>query len=327
MWKRRQLTFKDTSYLIIIIILFTTVLYLKCTEIREKLPCSLAFPLVQLHLAGQPVPELLPRELPIWMVETSGRVKLTGRELCALESAALHNPNQIIYFLLTNPRLEDLPWNLEYPNIHFRYLHLDNFFHETPLGNIWKSGQLRSSNWPVSHLSDLVRYLLLYEYGGTYLDTDVISLRNLPNFTNFAGIEYSKTGTIGAGALRFYKQHPVIQNIVHRLEKEYDGTNWGWNGPGILTQVLKDTCRLQDISWPETCSGIQILKQEVFYAVNWREVDMYFHGERGDLEKRLRSSIATHIWGKKTSSRNLTEESPLYRVMQENCPFSSKLLL
>jgi len=32
-------------------------------------------------------------------------------------------------------RLEDLPWNLEYPNIHFRYLHLDNFFHETPLGN------------------------------------------------------------------------------------------------------------------------------------------------------------------------------------------------
>ena len=32
-----------------------------------------------------------------------------------------------------------------------------------------------------SHLSDLVRFSLLYLYGGTYLDTDVITLKPLPS--------------------------------------------------------------------------------------------------------------------------------------------------
>ena len=37
-----------------------------------------------------------------------------------------------------------------------------------------------------SHLSDLVRFSLLYLYGGTYLDTDVITIKPLPRVRSVA---------------------------------------------------------------------------------------------------------------------------------------------
>ena len=44
---------------------------------------------------------------------------------------------KLILFLF---RLEtNLPWRLEYPNIHFRYLHLNRLFHGTPLGKFFFS--------------------------------------------------------------------------------------------------------------------------------------------------------------------------------------------
>ncbi len=47
-----------------------------------------------------------------------------------------------------------------------------------------------SSQFLVSHLSDVVRFLLLQKYGGTYLDLDALILRPLPeNVPNFVGRE------------------------------------------------------------------------------------------------------------------------------------------
>ena len=131
---------------------------------RVSLPRSLSLPLPQQppdpdH--GVPLPELLPRPLSIWLVETSGRADLTPRELCAVESAALHHPQDTVYLLLTYPTLNStliMELMTRYRNIQTRYLDLDTLFTSSPLSELWMSGQVHSSYWPVSHLSDLVRY-------------------------------------------------------------------------------------------------------------------------------------------------------------------------
>lgn len=75
------------------------------------------------------------------------------------------------------------------PNIHLRYLNLIEFSKETPLEDFMTEGLLYESKFPIEHTSDILRMLILYKYGGLYLDLDVITLVpfNLINFDEFNG--------------------------------------------------------------------------------------------------------------------------------------------
>ena len=53
-----------------------------------------------------------------------------------------------------------------------------------------KNGKLRQSKYLVENYSDLLRVAILSMFGGTYLDNDIILLRELPdinNVPNFVG--------------------------------------------------------------------------------------------------------------------------------------------
>ena len=158
------------SQLILPAVLLASVLLLlgifafqKCQP-RESLPLSLSLPLPLNFPSSDPlpfhIPELIPRPLPIWIVEASGRSERTPCEMCAVESAALHHPNTTVYLLLTSPYLNSkqiMEMMTMYTNIQPRYLNLDTLFSSSPLSHLWESGQVHNSNWPVSHLSDLIR--------------------------------------------------------------------------------------------------------------------------------------------------------------------------
>ena len=128
--------------------------------IKASLPRSLLHPLPL--LTGQPLPELIPRPHSLWVIETSGRSNLNPRELCTVESAALHHYDSTVYIGFTSPwkdkdvLLEQLLSN--YSNIQPRYLDLDTLFSTSSLSSLWFSGKIHSSYWPVSHLSDVLRY-------------------------------------------------------------------------------------------------------------------------------------------------------------------------
>merc|ERR1719481_1663510 len=75
------------------------------------------------------------------------------------------------------PHWNSVQWKvLEcYPNLELRHVPLDTLFSvSSPLHLLWTSGRVKNSMWPISHTSDIVRFMLLYKYGGTWLDTDVI---------------------------------------------------------------------------------------------------------------------------------------------------------
>ena len=156
---------KRTPKVFLLFILITTLILLLHASIKCQsvvlLPSSLPLPLPLPLPPGQPLPELLAHINSFWLVETSGRSHLTPLEICSVESAALHHPNTTIYLLLTFPYMNS-PKLMEimtmHSNIQPRYLDLDTIFSNSPLSKLWFSGQVHSSSWPVSHLSDLIRY-------------------------------------------------------------------------------------------------------------------------------------------------------------------------
>jgi len=106
---------------------------------------------------------------------------ISKREACAVASTANTNPDTKVYLLYTClivGKLSDSPEYvkkmLSYPNIRIWKLVVADFIKGTPLENWDFMGKVQSSKWPVVHASDILRYIALWKYGGTYLDLDFV---------------------------------------------------------------------------------------------------------------------------------------------------------
>lgn len=133
--------------------------------------------------------ELNPNEVnknSIFFIETScnhnNGINLNLRQGCAIESAANLNPNLQIFVLFVAPSFinnesEVINRLNSYTNIHLRYINFIKYTHKTPLQDFVVSNLIFTSHWPVSHSSDLLRFLTLWKFGGTYLDLDVVLMK------------------------------------------------------------------------------------------------------------------------------------------------------
>ena len=87
-----------------------------------------------------------------------------------------------------------------YPNIHIKYININTFLEETVLHRLWQEDKVQTSDFVISHLSDILRYALIFKFGGTYVDTDVIFLKPLPkeeSLPNFIGKENEELPHLG----------------------------------------------------------------------------------------------------------------------------------
>lgn len=83
-------------------------------------------------------------------------LNLKPRQACAIESAALHNPNLQVFVLFTSPafrlkvaksRKSNIKALLGYTNVHFRQLNLWRYAENTPIENWTRQGNLFSSRF------------------------------------------------------------------------------------------------------------------------------------------------------------------------------------
>lgn len=134
--------------------------------------------------------ELNPDEVTkhsIFFVETScnhkNGINLNLRQGCAIESAANLNPRSKVFVLFVASSFinkSDVINRLTaYKNVHLRHIHFVNYAYKTPLQEFVTSNKIFTSQWSVSHTSDLLRFLTLWKFGGTYLDLDVILMKLL----------------------------------------------------------------------------------------------------------------------------------------------------
>lgn len=112
-------------------------------------------------------------------------VVFNARQVCSIESTAIMNPNRPVYILHTCPLdnnfYEKSPKYVQqlmsYPNIHLVQLKMSELFIRTNVEELYFSGKFKESKFPVAHISDVMRLLTLWKFGGTYMDIDVVSIR------------------------------------------------------------------------------------------------------------------------------------------------------
>lgn len=141
------------------------------------------------------------------------------RKACSVESAAKWNPNLDVYvlfaapvgFLSNKPDPGYISALKSYPNVHFRNVNWYNYAIGT-LAEQWiKQDIILQSPNHISHLSDFLRFISLYRFGGIHFDLDFIIQQNLNVMPrNFAGAETNNSVNVAVLGLE-------SQGVGHKI--------------------------------------------------------------------------------------------------------------
>lgn len=302
------------------------------TEESKQIKC---YDYSTLNMLEELTPETeVPVNTSIFFVETSchdNYLKLNSRQACAVESAAKMNPHSNVYLLFPSPiseakyLQEQVELLKSYDNVKLMYINTKTFFDGTPLEQWYKTGKIKSSYYPLSHMSDILRYVILWKYGGIYLDLDVVVLRSFETMTNFAGAE--TVNAVAAGVLSFSHNHEVAKLAVEDIRNNFKGYDWGWNGPGVITRVLKkycNVCKVVDML-DGKCKDFVVLPPSAFYPIPWQQWTKYFTTDedvRDYVMEKIMNSYAIHVWNYHSIGRNVTigSQQPYGLVAREQCP-------
>lgn len=257
---------------------------------------------------------------------------LNARQACAVESAAKMNPNMNVYLLfLSAAKISNQSKRLfnqlkSYPNVRIRHIYPLEYVKNTPLESWYKSGELKRSYWPTSHMSDILRYLTLWKYGGIYLDLDVVITTSLEELKNFAGAEDWEH--VGAGAVGFDGSElgrRMADTCIRDVRTNFRGDVWGNNGPGVITRELQKLCSTKYIREMTTvrCRGFKVFSPSVFYPIHYKKWKMYFESQdRNTTMEIVKKARAIHVWNKLSRYEEVRVDSevPYAIIARKYCP-------
>lgn len=194
-----------------------------------------------------------------------------------------------------------------------------------------KKGTLSPGVIPLEqNLSNLLRLVLLYKYGGIYLDTDVIILKSLTNLHNVIGAQTldavtRKWSRLNNAVLIFDKNHPLLKRFIDEFSRTFNGNKWGHNGPYLVSRVI---ARI-NIS-PTSDLGFSVLPPSAFYPVDWTRIKGFYRAPTNETEakwlrKRLahlrKNTFAVHLWNRESKKLRIEEGSIIHQLMSHSCIF------
>lgn len=154
----------------------------------------------------------------MFFVVTTGKTEMNARQACAVESASVNNPwmTIVVVFLLPARQLElDDRAPLvgvvrRWPNVRLASVNataamlaagLDEFAREIPKGL-----------YPIEHMSDVLRVLLILNLGGVYGDLDLIMLRSIHSMVPEGNFVVGETGGYFASCFFGLSRNHTVAN-------------------------------------------------------------------------------------------------------------------
>ena len=164
-----------------------------------------------------------------------------------------------------------------------------------------------------SHRSDVIRLEAMMEYGGIYLDIDVLVLRSFGPLLNLSDVvmahENDDRMTAGSAVIISRRNAPFIRRWYDAYQS-FDQSCWACHAvqlPGKLAAMYPDE--------------IRVLPTRTFFRPNWHEKDIF----RQATDYNFSDSYATHLWNslnsdllaELTSEYALTSNSTLARMLRQ----------
>ncbi|XP_068340605.1 uncharacterized protein [Pyrus communis] len=191
-----------------------------------------------------------------------------------------------------------------------------------------KSGRKDPGRIPLSqNLANLIRLTMLYKYGGIYLDTDLVILKDFSGLRNAVGAqsvgEDSKQWTRLNGAVMIFDiNHPILIDFLEEFATTFNGNKWGHNGPYLVSRVIERVGSTPGYN-------LTILPPKAFYPVDWNRIHRLFKKPQKRSESRAveitlnelndREIYAVHLWNKRSREFAIQEGSVMARLMSEHC--------
>ncbi|GAB2290768.1 hypothetical protein Dimus_025039 [Dionaea muscipula] len=207
-------------------------------------------------------------------------------------------------------------------------------FQDTPAGDWFKElkrGNVDPGVIPLAqNLSNLLRLVYLYKYGGVYLDTDVIVLKGFHGLRNTIGAQSIEKNSrqwtrLNNAVLVFDKGHPLVLEFIEEFARTFDGSKWGHNGPYLVSRVVE---RADQRGKKATYGHITVLPPVAFYPVDWIRIGSFFKHPGNLADKRWVEAKVTrlkqetyvlHLWNKQSKSLVTEEGSVIGKLVSEFC--------
>lgn len=191
-----------------------------------------------------------------------------------------------------------------------------------------KSGRKDPGYIPLfNNLSNLVRLAMLYKYGGVYLDTDFIILKDISGLRNAVGAQSMDSSTrawtrLNGAAMIFDINHPILLDFLHEFATTFNGNKWGFNGPYLVSRVIERVGNTPGYN-------ITVLPPKSFYAVDWNGINRLFRKPHTKAESQWVEDVvadlyseqtyALHLWNKRSKEQKIEEGSVMARLILEHC--------
>ncbi|GAA6008160.1 hypothetical protein JCM10207_007049 [Rhodosporidiobolus poonsookiae] len=252
---------------------------------------------------------------------TTGVETFQERHYQALETIWAHEPRAILFMFSTTLPLDFFD---DYTR-HGYAVHVIRVGKDELLEKGWYLGR-QSEGWLrdwekwekgpsfFSHLTDYLRYLFLFKFGGTYLDMDAPWIRSPPDSNlEFIGGDYSTLASdldwtldedglyLAPGVMRFRRGWSLFRDIMESaFSAKYTPDCFNCVGPrAITTAVRSRRYQLEQ-------HGFTIVPPHVLYPRNWVSshelVRALPPGEASaELARIARQSWSIHLFGKMTN--------------------------
>lgn len=265
----------------------------------------------------------------------SHRISLTSRQACVIESAAFNNPTVDVFVLFACPTY--VPYDLDSDviksllkrkNIFLRNNNLWNYTKGTPAEGWFRGETIFRSDFLSTHLSELLRLVTLWRYGGIYLNLDVLVLNDLYYFppNTIGALDNSTVGNAVINIDDSAESHRIITTILKHFIGNYRGDSLEHNGPQQITSVLKEKiCKVNETSemTAEQCSGLDVYPSRTYYPIEKENARYLF--EENYLQEAMETThftLTVRLWDEVTRDRKyeIGTISALGLHAYANCP-------
>lgn len=120
-------------------------------------------------------------------------------------------------------------------------------------------------------LSDYVRFIRLYQYGGIYLDTDVELIKDITPLGRTTSFFFESDSELGCGIIIAKPKSPMIGEVIKEYKRK-DGMGFRYEQvPGVLKRVImaRTNSLIEDMaSFRYEGELVKMLPKEYFYPYN-----------------------------------------------------------
>lgn len=114
--------------------------------------------------------------------------------------------------------------------------------------------------------------------------------------------------------------------FLEDLVKNFNGALYSFNGPLLVTRVVKTLCNVKsitEITPMQDCHGFHVLKQNLCYPIEYEKwEDLLTTKNVHSVMKKVEKSLVVHFWNKFSKNKrvDVKSEVPYAQLARKSCP-------